>query len=103
MTEYKGLAFEVIECCNCHVQFCVTIEHKQDLYNSKERFFCPNGHSQSYTGKSNKQVINELKGNINTYKIRRNELQSELEVKEKSIKAYKMLYCKEKKKAQKQD
>lgn len=102
MTEYKALAFEVIECCNCHVQFCVTQEHQSKLLETKKTFYCPNGHPQSYTGKSNKQIIGELKQNIGTCRIRRDELLSELESKEKSIKAYKMLYCREKKKAQKQ-
>lgn len=100
MIEYKALAFEVIECCDCHVQFCVTQEHNRELIESKKSFFCPNGHEQSYTGKSNKQIVRELRQNINTCKIRRDELLSELEQKEKSIKAYKMLYCREKKKAQ---
>lgn len=98
MTEHKVLAFEIIECCNCHVQFCMTQEHRQNLVDSKETFCCPNGHEQSYTGKSNKQIIVDLKKTINTCRNTRNELSGEIEQKEKSIKSYKMLLAKEKKK-----
>ena len=102
MSEHKVLEFEVVECCNCHVQFYMTHEHQRSLIASKETFYCPNGHPQSYTGKSDSKKISELKQKINVCSIRKNELLSELETKEKSIKAYKMLYAKEKKKAQKQ-
>lgn len=102
MTENKVLEFEVVECCNCHVQFCMTQEHNRSLITNKETFYCPNGHPQSYTGKSDRKVIGELKQKINFCSIRKNELLSELESKEKSIRSYKMLYAKEKKKAQKQ-
>jgi len=100
--ENKELKFEVVECCNCHVPFCITQEHNSDLLKSKRTFYCPNGHPQSYVGESDKKIIGKLKQKINVCSIRKNELLSELESKEKSIKAYKMLYAKEKKKAQKQ-
>lgn len=100
MVEFKALEFEIIECCNCHVQFCVTKEHKRDLYSSKETFYCPNGHPQSYTGKSNKTVIDNLTKQINVCSIKRNELISKLDSRDKSIKSYKMLLGKQKKKFQ---
>jgi len=97
MVEHKALAFEVIECYKCHVQFCVTKEHNESLLQSKTSFFCPNGHSQIYTGKSDKEIVGELKQKINVCSLARRELSQELDRKDKSIKAYKMLYCKEKK------
>lgn len=98
MEEFKALAFEVIECYKCHVQFCITKEHNKNLLQRKTEFFCPNGHGQVYTGKSEKEKIGELNRKINVCSIKRKELTNELDKKEKSIKAYKMLYCKEKKK-----
>jgi len=98
MTEYKSIQFEVIECYKCHVQFCVTAEHKQQLIDSKEGFFCPNGHEQSYTGKCNKQIIKELKITVTECRSLKNETTDNLIKMEKTAKAYKMLYCRERKK-----
>lgn len=98
MTEYKAIQFEIIECCNCHVLFCVTAQHKKHLLDSKEHFHCPNGHEQWYSGKCQEQVIEQLNETINQCRIIKEETTEELIKAEKTAKAYKMLYCREKKK-----
>lgn len=101
MVEHRALAFEVIECCNCHVQFCVTQEHEAKLVETKETFYCPNGHPQSYTGKSNKQVIKDLRNIVTQCRNQKNATMDDLAKMEKTANAYKMLFHREKKKSQK--
>jgi Zn ribbon nucleic-acid-binding protein len=42
--------FFVEECCNCGVMFALTVEFQDNKKRDKTRFYCPNGHGQSYTG-----------------------------------------------------
>ena len=41
--------FTKIECCNCGVIWGVSPQLQQNWRRTKNIFFCPNGHSQSYT------------------------------------------------------
>ena len=38
-----------VECCNCGCLFGMTEEHNQRCRDGGSWFYCPNGHSQSYT------------------------------------------------------
>ncbi|GAA4681275.1 hypothetical protein [Phytohabitans rumicis] len=38
-----------IDCCSCGVVFGLSEGHHRQLRRTGQRFFCPNGHSQSYT------------------------------------------------------
>lgn len=49
------------ECCSCHLLFWISEEHHSRLRNTKETFYCPNGHSQSYDGKTSEQKLKECK------------------------------------------
>lgn len=49
-----------IDCCNCGCTFWITKKHNARLLKTKEFFFCPGGHSQSYTGKSDNQKLLEI-------------------------------------------
>lgn len=51
-------------CCTCNVNFWITEEHQKRLKSCKNTFFCPNGHRQSYKGKTKDQIIEELKSNL---------------------------------------
>lgn len=42
-----------IECCNCGIVFGVSQEYKDMLVESHDGFYCPKGHYQSYTSKTN--------------------------------------------------
>ncbi len=52
-------------CPNCNVLFWISKAHQERLVSSKESFYCPNGHSASYQGESDKQKIARLIGEKN--------------------------------------
>lgn len=56
---YQSLAFETIECCQCGVLFAVPREWRRKRLADRERFWCPNGHSQSFCGKTEEQKLKE--------------------------------------------
>lgn len=64
------LQFETIICYKCAIPFAVPTRYKQHLKDSQDSFYCPNGHSQSYT-KSTETILRE--------KIQRIERQKEQE------------------------
>ena len=47
------------ECCNCGITFGVLKSWNDRLVQSRQKFYCPNGHAQSYTGKSEAQKLQE--------------------------------------------
>lgn len=49
--------FELEHCCNCGISFGVTASFQSRRIDNKLGFYCPNGHSQSYTGISTDQKI----------------------------------------------
>ena len=53
--------FDVIECYSCHVQFAITTAMNAQRLQDKTSFWCPNGHGQAYTGKTDKQLLREAK------------------------------------------
>lgn len=49
-------------CChNCGIVFWVLKDHHSVLLREKRSFYCPSGHCQAYTGKSDKKKYEELK------------------------------------------
>lgn len=48
--------FVLEECCVCGVNFCISAGLGRNLKETKAKFFCPNGHSQSYT-KSTSDIL----------------------------------------------
>jgi hypothetical protein len=55
-----ALEFRTEQCVNCHVFFAVTLDHYNRLLDKPgEAFYCPNGHKQWYTGKSDKEKLKE--------------------------------------------
>lgn len=53
-------------CYTCHIPFWLEAKHQRDLKSQKTLFYCPNGHAQSYTGKSDAQLLQETKARLNT-------------------------------------
>ena len=51
--------FYIQSCCNCHILFGMPQELEDSRREDKERFYCPNGHGQSYRGKSDDQLRRE--------------------------------------------
>ena len=46
---YTSVDLEPIECCNCAVIFGVPPQWNINRRETKQTFYCPNGHPQSYT------------------------------------------------------
>lgn len=42
-------------CCNCGVAFAIPLDMQRRLIVSRKSFYCPNGHSMSYTGPTAEQ------------------------------------------------
>lgn len=51
------LVFVIEECCNCGVAFAIPDTLQAQLLRSHRSFYCPNGHSQSYTGESKEERL----------------------------------------------
>jgi len=102
MTENKLIDFEIHACCSCGVLFAMTEKHINELRRNHKSFYCPNGHSLSFPGTSNKEKIQELTAKIYACHNVRQQKEQEIDKLEKSVKAYKMLYAREKKKVSKQ-
>lgn len=46
-------------CCRCGVTFGLGAEHYAELLKTRATFYCPNGHGQHYTGKTEAQKQRE--------------------------------------------
>jgi hypothetical protein len=53
------VTFVTEECCECGVAFAITKEMQDRLKENHKWFYCPNGHSQHYTGKSDAEKLRE--------------------------------------------
>jgi hypothetical protein len=55
--------FVTCECYQCGVLFAMTEEHQRYFLDqrAKANFYCPNGHSQCYTGLSDKEKLDQEK------------------------------------------
>lgn len=62
----ETIEFVLEECCNCGIPFFLPSYHQKRLINNPgESFYCPNGHSQHYTGKTDSQKkIEELEKKV---------------------------------------
>ena len=67
-----------MNCCVCGCTFWVTQQHRTELISSKKSFSCPNGHSQSYVGESDKKKLANTIEELRHEKIRSEELKKEL-------------------------
>lgn len=55
-----GIEFVTIECYKCGVPFAMTNDlNNRCLRNHNRSFYCPNGHSQAYIGKTKEQKLKE--------------------------------------------
>lgn len=54
----KTITLETIICCECGIPFAVPDDYRQSLMQTKDSFYCPNGHGQHYS-KSPHQVEKE--------------------------------------------
>lgn len=59
-TTTERISFTLETCCNCGIPFYMpTHLYDRLLANKGESFYCPNGHGQHYTGKTEAQKLKE--------------------------------------------
>ena len=79
LREVHTLETEV--CCSCAVLFAMPAEMQRRLMNDHGWFYCPNGHSQHYTGKSDAEKLREAERRLasreDDLRVARNRLDSE--------------------------
>lgn len=61
MSVMLSLNFEVETCVTCGIQFAISTGWQQRVKETKQHFYCPNGHNMYYLGKSKDQEIADLK------------------------------------------
>lgn len=59
VTTQETFEFVLEECCSCGIPFLIPGYHRKRLLNTQEYFYCPNGHPQHYTGKTEAQKLQE--------------------------------------------
>lgn len=47
-------------CCTCGIPFAVSDDFDERLRKCHNEFFCPAGHAQSYTGKSEEEKLRDI-------------------------------------------
>lgn len=55
----EGISFSTETCCNCGIPFAMESDFQRRRRNDHETFWCPAGHAQHYTGKSEEQRLHE--------------------------------------------
>jgi hypothetical protein len=58
-TFVESVTLTGITCCKCGVRFAAPETWVSNRIQSHESFFCPNGHSQSFVGKTEAQKLRE--------------------------------------------
>lgn len=51
--------FVIEDCCSCGIQFGMPADHVKNLRRDHSWFYCPNGHTQHYTAKSDAELRRE--------------------------------------------
>ena len=73
---HAQVTFVTEDCCSCGVAFAITKELRDRRAEDHERFYCPNGHGQSYTGKTEAQKLTEQ---LEQVKVQRDHARAETE------------------------
>jgi len=68
--ENELVAFERVDCANCGVPFMIYKPQLNKLRETKDTFYCPNGHAQSYRKSTLQIKIEEIKKELDTTKKR---------------------------------
>lgn len=92
--------YAIETCCNCGMHFAVPVDFQNRRKEDHKTFYCPSGHGQAYTGKSQcefaKERNNELKNELDDalYRIgklegSRRALKAHLTIKKNKLKGLK--------------
>jgi hypothetical protein len=82
MSMTLGIPFEVETCFACNVQFAMTSAMMAALRRSHATFYCPMGHAQHYTAKSDAEAERDR---TNAAQARANEYQHALAVAQRKL------------------
>ncbi len=55
------LHFDLVECFRCGIRFGLPSQYQTNRVDDKDIWYCPNGHSQSYTGKTTRELLDLAK------------------------------------------
>lgn len=82
------------ECCSCGITFAMPAEFQQQCINKPgintgKGFYCPNGHKQWYTGKSDAQRLRDAKRELERARTAARSWQDQAEAAERSRRAQK--------------
>jgi hypothetical protein len=80
--------YTVIDCCNCGALFAVPDQVNEELVRTGRRFYCPNGHSQSYT-ESTKAQLRKAKDALAREQARNDQLRAERDASDRRASAAK--------------
>ncbi len=56
----RDLIFEPITCCACGIVFAIPAWWEMQLREKHTSFYCPNGHSQSFTGETTAERLRRM-------------------------------------------
>ena len=59
LTVQQSQSFVVEECYSCGTLFAMTSQYRDARLGDKRTWYCPNGHAQSYVGKSDREKLAE--------------------------------------------
>lgn len=87
LTVQTSTEFFIETCCNCGVMFAMTSEFKNERNRDKCTFYCPNGHGQSYVGKTDAQLRKEAEARATAAEDQRRAAERELQRVERDLMA----------------
>lgn len=86
-----------ISCCKCGCIFWIPKLHNDELLRTQKSFFCPNGHSQSYIGETDKTKLEKANATKDKYLVWYNDEARKVNELNKKIRSYKGVITKLKK------
>lgn len=59
VTVYRNVSLVAVECYRCGIIFGLEYEYNSNRLDDKKDWYCPNGHAQHYTGKTEADKLRE--------------------------------------------
>lgn len=79
LTFQSTLNIEVEDCIHCGVRFGIPADLRASRKRDKKSFYCPNGHPMVYTGQSDADRIQQLNGQLDQERTRRQQAEERIE------------------------
>ena len=83
------IRIDLVECCVCGIVFGLSETFNLNLRTEKNLWYCPNGHSQSYLGKSMATQIFELEKKNLALSLERDRAETKAAQKGKQLASFK--------------